>query len=204
MLHDFLFDIGKVILKFDFNIGVTRIQDRCSKVSADKIMATIADLGIDLESGRITTTAYVEDSSRRLGFSGSVDDFIRAFEDIFTINSSMVSLIDQLKHKGHRLFLLSNTNGIHVPFFIREYSVFDHFSGAIYSHEIGVMKPDPAIYEAAIKQFDLNPENTIYIDDSEMNIIAGRESGLQGIHYDPDKHQRLLDELRELNIQLSD
>lgn len=204
MLHDFLFDIGKVILNFDFSIGVQKIQARCSKMDSDEILPAISDLTNELEAGRMDTTSYVEAASERLGFSGSVDDFIRAFEDIFTLNSDMVSLINQLKQQGHRLYLLSNTNGIHVPFFTQEYLVFEHFAGAVYSHEVGVMKPDPAIYEAAILQFDLKPQNTIYIDDSEANVIAGRNCGLLGIQYDLDQHHLLLNDLREHQIELSD
>jgi len=204
MLHDFLFDIGNVILKFDFSIGVKRIQDRCSKVSPDEILSSIADLTHEMEAGRIDTPTYVQTASERLGFSGSEGDFIRAFEDIFTLNSDMEDLIHQLNKNGHRLYLLSNTNGIHVPFFTREYPVFTHFLGAVYSHEAGVMKPEAAIYEVAIEQFELKPENTIYIDDSDVNVIAGRDTGLKGIQYDYDQHHRLLDELSELKVQLND
>ncbi|NOX99305.1 MAG: HAD family phosphatase [Verrucomicrobia bacterium] len=204
MLHDFLFDIGKVILNFDFNLGAQRIQGHCSKVSADEILPAIADLTDDLESGKMDTSSYVTEVSRRLGYSGSEDEFIRAFENIFTPNADMVALIDHLKQNGHRLYLLSNTNGIHVPFFTREYPVFKHFSGAVYSHETGVMKPGAGIYEAAIQQFDLDPHRTIYIDDLEANVIAGRELGLLGIHYDPEQHHRLLENLRALQVQLND
>lgn len=204
MRHDFLFDIGNVILKFDFSIGVERIQDRCSKVDADDILSSIADLTHDMEAGRIDTPTYVNQASERLGFTGTEDDFIRAFEDIFTLNSDMEDLILHLKEKGHRLYLLSNTNGIHVPFFTREYPVFAHFLGAIYSHEVGAMKPEPAIYEAAIMQFNLQPEKTIYIDDSEANVVAGQDTGLKGIQYDHDQHHRLLNELKELQVSLND
>lgn len=204
MLHDFLFDIGKVILDFDFGVGVERIHQRCSKVSAQGILPAIADLNNELESGRISTAEYVDKASDRLGFSGSVDEFILAFEDIFTPNAAMVNLIEQLKQNGHRLYLLSNTNGIHVPFFTREYPVFKHFSGAVYSHQAGVMKPEPAIYQAAIQKFDLTPECTIYIDDLEANVVGGREAGLLGICYDPNQHATLLDELRGLGIRFSD
>lgn len=204
MLHDFLFDIGKVILDFDFGIGVERIHQRCSKVSAHGILPAIADLTNELESGRISTTEYVAQASDRLGFSGSVDEFILAFADIFTPNAAMVNLIGQLKQNGHHLYLLSNTNGIHVPFFTRKYAVFNHFSGAVYSHQAGSMKPEPAIYQAAIQKFNLTPESTIYIDDLEANVIGGREAGLLGIHYDPNQHSILLDELRGLGVRFND
>ncbi len=204
MLYNFLFDIGNVILKFDFRIGVQRIQDRCSKASGEQLLRTISDLTEQLEAGQLDVSTYVSQASERLGFTGSEEDFIHAFEDIFTLNEPVVELITQLKQAGHQLYLLSNTNGIHVPFFTREYPVFDHFSGATYSHEVGCMKPNAGIYESAILQFNLNPEHTLYIDDLEANVIAGRDSGLQGIHYDPDQHHSLLDELRERGIKIND
>ncbi len=204
MLHDFLFDIGNVILKFDFSVGVRRIQNRCSKVAGDEMLATIADLTNDLESGQIDVSTYVAKASERLGFSGTEDEFIRAFEDIFILNQPIVNLIERLKQNGHRLFLLSNTNGIHVPFFTKEYPVFGHFSGATYSHQVGCMKPNAAIYQSSILQFNLNPAHTIYIDDLEANIIAGQKLGLQGLHYVPSQHSNLLDELQTLGIKISD
>lgn len=204
MLHDFLFDIGRVILNFDFNLGVERIQDRCSKVSAHGILPAIADLTFELESGQITTEEYVAQVKERLGFSGTIDDFIRAFEDIFTLNEEIEQLIVHLKNQGHRLFLLSNTNGIHVPFFTREYTVFEHFAGAVYSHEVGVMKPDSEIYQIAIEKFDLDPARTVYIDDSDDNIAGGRKLGLQAIRYEPGQHQELLGQLHSLGIQFTD
>ncbi|MCF6314044.1 MAG: HAD family phosphatase [Verrucomicrobiales bacterium] len=204
MLHDFLFDIGNVILKFDFSVGVRRIQDRCSETSAEDLLATISDLTVELEAGQIDVSTYVAKASERLGYSGSEKYFIRAFEDIFTLNEPMVSLIGQLHQKGHPLYLLSNTNGIHVPFFTREYAVFELFSGASYSHEIGHMKPHPQIYQSCIEQHHLNPTHTIYIDDLVANIVGGEKAGLLAIHYDPDQHHLLLEKLAQLGIEFND
>ena len=104
----------------------------------------------------------------------------------------MIQFIREQKAQVIPLYLLSNTNGIHVPFFTTEYDVFDLFDGATYSHEAGSMKPDDLIYEVAIKNHQVDPATTIYIDDRPENIEAGKRHGLISIEYDFRDHEAFL------------
>lgn len=202
MTTSFLFDIGNVILFFDFNLAVRRVADRCQLPEAE-IFPAITDLTLVFERGELETSHFASAAAERIGFSGAPDELVTALEDIFTVNEPMVELIESLSAKGHPLFLLSNTNAIHVRYFTGQFPVFERFDGATYSHEVGAMKPSPEIYQSAISSHGLDPATTIYIDDVAVNAEAGRAAGLQAICYQGTKHSAFLDELTRIVARIS-
>ena len=189
----FLFDIGKVIIDFDFSRTVAEVADRCTAGSADMLLASVTDLTVQLELGKISPDEFLSRVCRRIGFSGNVGEFRSAFEDVFDLNQPMVDFIEEQFVSGIPLFLLSNTNGIHVPYFTARYPVFSRFSGAVYSHEAGCMKPDGEIYRHAIEKLGLVPTETVYIDDLAANCEAGQAFGFQTICYDLNRHEAFLE-----------
>ncbi len=191
----FLFDIGKVIIHFDFSKTVAAIGDRCNNMPVEEILGSVTDLTQELEIGKIQPQEFVERVTDRVGFTGQPEELIGAFEDVFELNQPMVDFIEARHREDFPLYLLSNTNGIHVPFFSREYEVFSLFSGAVYSHEVGLMKPDPAIFQIAIENFSLNPEKTVYTDDLAGNCQTARKVGFQTIEYCREHHTDFLEQI---------
>lgn len=198
MIRDYLFDIGKVILDFDFGISAARLAP-LSEVDGTEILPGMRSLMIGLETGALSTQQFAAQGMELIGFSGKADDFVHAFQDVFTVNAPMVNLIDELADAGSRLFLLSNTSDLHVTWFIPRYSVFQRFHGAAYSHEAGCMKPDPGIFRYAIERFGFAPEEVLFIDDSPANVAAAEELGFTGLVYDLRDHAGFLDRFRSLD-----
>ena len=196
MSHTFLFDIGNVIIAFDFGIAARRLAPHI-EIPADEALEEVTQLSVPLEVGEISTDEFIELASDRIGFKGSPDFFRNSIADIFELNVPIVHFIEEQKKSGATLHLLSNTNEIHVPFFEANYPVFDLFEGRVYSHEAKLMKPDPAIFEHTIAKLKLEPEKTIYIDDKLENCEAGKEAGLISIQYDLDDHESFLAEVTE-------
>ncbi len=97
--------------------------------------------------------------------------------------------LDSLQ-ENYRLFLLSNTNEIHVIYYnhllFKKYDLHftDFFEKVFYSHQVGMRKPDSEIFEYVIDSLKIKEEETLFIDDLEMNILAAKEAGLQVIHAD--------------------
>lgn len=92
--------------------------------------------------------------------------------------------------KRYRVFLLSNTNPIHVREITRRAAAMGVdfpglFERMFLSSEMGLMKPDPAIYERVLQEAGLKPEETLFVDDSLDNILAAGALGIQTIHLDP-------------------
>ncbi len=183
----FLFDIGNVILPFDFRITARKLAPLCDH-PAEEILQRVAPLMVELEIGRMGSDAFLEAAAAAVGYRGDRQFLHDALVDIFDPNVAMAEFIEGLAAEGTRLCLLSNTNGIHAAFFEARYPVFDLFGGRIYSHEVGMMKPDPAIFAHARDFLDLVPDRTIYVDDSLPNCEAGAAAGFRAIHYARERH----------------
>jgi putative hydrolase of the HAD superfamily len=182
MSYSILFDIGNVIVNFDFQISVKRIAPMCS-VAPEEIFHNVIGLKDELETGRISSEEFLDQVIDRVGYKGERDFLVNAFQDVFELNEDIVDLIESESREGTPLYLLSNTNGIHVPFLFEKFPVFHLFDDAVYSHEVGSMKPDSDIYEKAIAKLGIAPEKTIYIDDLLENHDAGKAHGFRAIHY---------------------
>ncbi len=198
-LQNVLFDIGNVIIAFDFRRAVNRLQADCV-LGPEEALSSLMPLVPELETGRMAEAEFIREASGRIGYRGTAAEFQAAFEDIFDLNEPIVALVESLRQRGLRLCLLSNTNGIHVPFFESHYPVFGHFVGRIYSHQVGVMKPDPRIFEITIERLGLEPARTLYIDDLEKNCAAGEEAGFWTHCYDRARHGDLLECLARFDL----
>ena len=188
MIRHFLFDIGNVILKFDFTLAAARIAGE-SEVDETEILPLLTPMHVDLETGRLSPDDFLRRAAETIGFSGSLDTLRLAFQEIFTLNAPLAEWVVELDEAGLPLYLLSNTSDLHVSHFTREYaSVFDRFHGAIYSHEAGCMKPDPAIFQQAIDAFEFDPSETLYLDDLADNVAAAKRAGFRALVYDHADH----------------
>ena len=98
------------------------------------------------------------------------------------------------------LFLLSNTSDLHLEYLKLNFEVLQHFVDGVYSFRARCAKPGRKIYETAIRQFGLKPENTAYIDDLPPNVDAASELGFKAILYDLTKHDEFESRLSELGV----
>lgn len=198
MLDAIIFDIGNVLLRFDFGLAVARIAPWCT-VSPTAIPALLEPLKTDLETGRVTGETFLDVASEAIGYSGDRQVFRQAWQEIFAPIEPMHSLAQRLS-KWKPLFLLSNTNDLHSDYFEARYPVFALFTDGIYSHRAGLMKPDPAIYTHALERFKLRPERVLFIDDLQPNVESARAAGWHVHHYAEARHHALLTQLAELGV----
>ncbi len=122
-------------------------------------------------------------------FTGTDAEFTSIWEDIFAPNPPMDAVIERLHHDGLPLYLLSNTNDIHVDWFRARYPIFGKFAGAVFSHEERLMKPDPEIFQRAIARFSLTPAETVYVDDyASEHRGRAKALGFLALPYDYREH----------------
>ena len=141
------------------------------------------------ESGLIAPEHYANWALKILGSHATIEQFYHAWQQIFTVNEAMWRCVHQLANPKHSLILISNINAIHCPWIFSAYPEFSYFKHKILSYQIGILKPEPAIYRYAIDHFKLDPKSTLYIDDMPQNIASGREAGFQCWQYDLNNHQ---------------
>ena len=103
---------------------------------------------------------------------------------LYDIPERRINLVKQLKQNYH-VYLLSNTNEIHYDMFVRDlqlrygYREFDNlFDKAFFSFALHLAKPDPDIYRFVLDSYDMLPEQTLFIDDTDENIESARSLGI--------------------------
>lgn len=195
----FLFDIGRVLLDFDFESSLAQLVSNDIENPHDCICQVLA--GKDaLEKGLVDSAQYARWALDILQGDATIEQFYRAWRKIFTYNQSMWDCVGRIAGCDHALILISNINAIHCPWIFEAYPGFALFKQRILSFEIGMLKPDPAIYRYAIDTFNLNPENTVYIDDQPQNIATGKSMGFQCWQYDIRHHAPFEDWLQTILI----
>jgi putative hydrolase of the HAD superfamily len=183
----FLYDIGRVLLDFDFEGSLARLLPADCEDPHGRL-GRLLERKDEFEAGRIDPEEYTTWALQVLGSAATREQFHSAWRHIFTPNDPMWACVRELSRRGHRLILFSNTNAIHVPWIYEAYPEFALFDEAVFSFEAGEIKPHPPIYQHALETHRLQPESTLYIDDLPQNIATGREFGFHCWEYRLDDH----------------
>jgi len=180
------FDLGKVLLHFDWKIMLDRIAEK-SPLSSDEISRLLKDdpQAIAYETGSITSAKFFSHLKKRLKYKGAAKELRACFSDIFTPLPDHIALAALLA-PHYPLAIISNTNEAHIVHAEATYSFFSLFRARIYSHQVKAMKPDRAIYQAALAALgNPDPLEVLFIDDIEHNILGAVKLGWQTIHLRP-------------------
>jgi FMN phosphatase YigB (HAD superfamily) len=187
-IKNIIFDYGNVI----FNIDFTRVQQAWAKLGitnandfyAHKVQDPVFNL---LERGEISPADF-RNRIRELSHKPQLTDeqIDTAWNSIFLdIPQGNHELLLQLKDK-YRTFLLSNINAIHYDYvhdYLKKKFGIDNnehlFEKTYYSHLTGKRKPEPAIFEQVLTENDLNPAETLFIDDSPQHLATAKQLGIQ-------------------------
>ncbi len=159
-----IFDLGKVLVNFDYSIAARRIAARC-KMPLEEILCE----------------QFFKEIRAATGFAGDLAEFSSFFSDIFVPIEPMVQLHARLRRRGLPTYIFSNTNDLAITHIRRNFPFFSNFDGYILSYEQGAMKPDAKIYEAAESQSGRRAAEILYLDDRPENIAAGAARGWQVI-----------------------
>ncbi len=192
-----VFDLGRVLLDFDYSIAARRIVARCNgSVDPDRFFTDHAPLLCRYELGLVTTQQFYDEIRAVSGFSGARGEFGEYFADIFTEISPMVELHAALREKGFRTCIFSNTNDLAVTHIRRRFPFFSKFDAYVYSYEHGAMKPDAKLYEVVERETGCWGNEIVYIDDRPENVTAGAARGWQAVLQEtPGKTQAALQTL---------
>jgi putative hydrolase of the HAD superfamily len=181
------FDLGKVLLHFDWQVMLRRIAEK-SSLPPEKIADRMAHNPNfrHYEIGSVTTREFFSYLKMLTDFRGTIVELRAAFCEIFTPLSEHIALAAMLA-PHYPLAIISNTNHAHISYAEANYSFFSLFRARIYSHEVGTMKPKPEIYQAALAALGgIDPLETLFIDDLETNILGAVQLGWQTIHLRPE------------------
>ncbi len=180
MIKNIIFDLGKVLIDYDFDIFFQKIGNKPNTRTLDEANKEI----LLFEAGKIDKNTFFNHLKKIYGFNISFEQFKNLWCDVFWEIPQMIDLAKTLKQKDYNIFLLSNTDELHFPYIRKKFpsiKIFD--SGLMLSYDLGYVKPDKRIFEKALSTYDLNAGETVFIDDRKENIIAAKELGILAIHH---------------------
>ena len=176
-----LFDLGKVLIDFNFETGVQALH-ACCPISRDRFEEVLWDEAWirRYERGEISMAEFHGYLCESAGLKMGLPEFRHTWSSVF-LPDPIISeeLLAGLKQK-YPLILVSNTNEAHVEFIRAKYRVLDYFDRHVFSYEVGSLKPDSKIFEHAIAASGRPPEALFFTDDREENILAAKQFGIRG------------------------
>lgn len=177
------FDIGNVLLKFSSQEVLRRVawEVRGNPVKLARYLWH-SDIGERIERGEVTGVQLYELFQKELGYKGSPAQFRLLWCDHFTLDRGSYAVLKRTA-KSVPTYLFSNTNALHFEFIRERYEFPALVRGAILSHELGLRKPDPAIYRAALDLSGTKAEETVFVDDLKLNVDAAKKLGMVAIHF---------------------
>ncbi len=178
-----IFDLGRVLVNFDFQRAYAAMEGLCPHVGAD----IPARLGTDnlverFESGLIEPRPFVAEISKRLDLNVDYEQFCRIWSCIFTETLVPEEMLIGLAQR-YKLLLLSNTNALHFEMLRETYPQLRHFHDLILSHEVHAVKPRPEIFQAALDRAGCRPEECFYTDDILIFVEAAKRFGIDAVQF---------------------
>lgn len=184
MIKNVIFDIGRVLIGFEWNDYMYSLFDRDT---ADKVTAAMWGTGYWKE---LDIALLTDDEILDL-FYGAAPELKTEIREAFDRVGECVQrrdwavpMIESLKEQGYRVLYLSNFSEHVMGSNPDALDFLQHMDGGVFSCDINVIKPDPGIYKSLIEKYDLVPEECIFIDDHRDNVAAARKSGMKAIRFD--------------------
>lgn len=194
MIKNIIFDLGNVLIEFNPHKFV---EENIPPADRDEVFQMIFERREwqELDRGTLSYDEVVKFFSIRFP---QYEDLIRKFFENKIIDclkpiEANIKYVEELKKRGYRLYILSN---FHYPAYenvSKKWDFFKLFDGEVISSHANLLKPERGIYEEILQKYKLNPEETLFIDDSQPNIEAAKEFGLKTVH---------LDDYRELRTKI--
>lgn len=179
MIDTIIFDFGDIFINLEKEAQVEAFK----KLGLNEPKPELIEMNDLFEKGKVSEIQFIE-SFHQFIPNASLNDIRDAWNTIIgEFPLYRLEFLQLLSHK-YRLFLLTNTDVIHINRFEDNVGVsffsdfYQCFEKVYYSYEMGMRKPDPAIYSHIVNKHDLSPKRTLFVDDKKTNTDAAASVGL--------------------------
>ncbi|WP_340198433.1 HAD-IA family hydrolase [Ascidiimonas sp. W6] len=187
-IKNIVFDFGDIFINLDKPATLLRMK----KLGLKELSPELVKMNESYEKGLISTSHFVQ-YYHHLFPQVEKEELVQAWNAIILdFPEYRLNFLEKLANKKNfRLFLLSNTNELHISAVKNsmsdtKYERFKSYFEKFYlSHEIHLRKPDLEIFNFVIQENGLNPQQTLFVDDTLENVLAAKEAGWKGWHLIP-------------------
>jgi len=176
------FDLGNVLIPFD-HMKACRAIGAIYSLDPQYVYERIFEGSIvpAFDLGNLSPSGFTQECSNALKVNLNEDELIDAWSNIFSHDSEMEKLIEELAENAD-LCLISNTNCWHYNSVLRDFPFVEHFPWKLLSYKIHKLKPDPEVFRLALGWAQKGQIN-IFIDDIEENVNSAAAVGFNAIHF---------------------
>lgn len=200
-LKTILFDMGNVLVFFSHEQMCRQMADACGCSEAELTrQLMVSGCQADFERGRIDERELHSRFEALFQRPIDFDSLCEASGNIFQLNVSIIPVLEELKRRGLRLVLLSNTCSTHVRVIRRNWNVLDYFDHLVLSYEVGAVKPESGIYQAGLDAIQCHPGEALYTDDIAEYIATGKSYGLNAVQFSTT--ERFVSDLRRYGVEI--
>ena len=183
-LQAIVFDLGNVLIRYDEQLVLRNFAARTGKTPEEIARYLLSTPHVtELALGKVTPRGFYRTVAHDLVFAGSFEEFAASWNESLTAIEPMMELAASLATRLPRV-VLSNTNAIHMEYITGTFPILQEFDSQILSHEVGLLKPDAAIYRLTLQQCGLEADRTLFIDDLRANVEGARAVGMQAIQFE--------------------
>ena len=192
-IKNIIFDLGIVLLDLDFEASKKKFQ----ALGLDDLDAFYSFFHAnpffhDFETGHISETEFIKGLKKLITKPSAETEILEAWNSI--ISGFPAKKIEFIKtvSQFYNIYMLSNTNSLHAKKYEQQFyetagdSIYLYFKKIYYSHNIGYRKPDKKAFLTIINENSLIPEETLFIDDLEQNLVTAKEMKMKTYLYKPD------------------
>ena len=179
---DILLDMGNVLLEWNKDKILQGISDtKKDYLILDKSIFQ-SGLWETLDLGTISREELVLKVVSMIGrtYQKKVEEVIWNWPNYIEIFTEVFPILSEVKKKGHRIFVLSNTSKVFYDLLEEQLSpIKELLDGFVLSCDIKAIKPDLAMFEEILDKYQLDPTNCVFLDDIEDNTIAAQKLGIK-------------------------
>lgn len=204
MIRNVLFDMGNVLIRFDRNLFLDRLdlsrEDK--QILYREVFASVE--WAQMDRGSKTEATALESICKRLPerLHAPAREMVFCWDEPLIPIDGMYELVEELKEAGYGIYLLSNASRRQHDYWPR-IEVSRLFDATFISADVGVMKPQPEIYRQCLEKFRIKAEESFFIDDVAANIEGAFFCGLSGAVFHGDV-QQLRKELRSAGVNITE
>lgn len=181
MIKNVVFDLGNVLLNFE---PKEYVKSKVAEEKNEEIYESIfkSEEWPMLDRGTITEGKAKENIiNRKVENKEFINSVFENWYDILTPIESSVEVLKQLKESGYKVFYLSNFHLAAFEYVTKKHDFFGLFDGGVVSYREKLLKPEKEIYDKILSEYNLEPNETVFIDDMEVNVKAAINNGMKGI-----------------------
>lgn len=154
-------------------------------------------LGSSYREGRLARDEFWSVFRRTLGLSASADDLEAIWIDGYRLNEGTRDLIQELS-QSYDVYYLSDNVAERIEAVERRYQFLRLFKGGVFSHEVGVRKPNPRIYELLLERAQVEARQVLFVDDKDWALVPAAKLGMTTVLFRDSEQVR--HELRRLGV----